>query len=54
MHIWEYIIMLRDFVIHMVEATQVGLDMNIFGYNCNSVEMAGNTYSMNTTLCWVM
>ena len=23
------------------------------GFNCNSVEMAGDTYSLNTTLCWV-
>ena len=28
--------------------------MNMFGYNCNGVEMAGDTYSFNTTLCWVL
>ena len=26
--------------------------MNMFGYNCNDVEMAGHTYSLNTTLYW--
>ena len=24
-----------------------------FGYNGNGVEMAGDTYLLNTTLCWV-
>ena len=27
--------------------------MNIFGYNYNGVEMVGDRYSLNTTLCWV-
>ena len=28
--------------------------MNTFCYNCNGVEMVGDTYSLNTTLCWVL
>ena len=28
--------------------------MNIFGYNCNGVKMEGDTYQLNTTLCWVI
>ena len=41
------------FIIHKQETTQVGQEINIFGYNCNDVEMAGDTYLLNTTLCWV-
>ena len=33
--------------------TQVGPEMNSFCQNCNGVEMAGDTYSLKTTLCWV-
>ena len=28
--------------------------MNIFVYNYNGIEMAGDMYSLNTTLCWVL
>ena len=45
--------MLREVWTHKVETTQAGLEMNIFGYKCNGVEMAGDTYSLNMTLCWV-
>ena len=41
--------MLHDF--H--SAAKEGPETNIFGYKCNGVEMAGDTYSLNTTLCWV-
>ena len=30
----------------------MGPGMNIFGYNRNGIEMAGDT--LNTTLCWVV
>ena len=45
--------MLHDFLTHKVEKTQVGPERNIFGYNKNGVEMAGDTYLLNTTLSWV-
>ena len=40
------------FVTHKAETTRAGLEMNIFGYKCNCVEIAGDTYSLNMTLCW--
>ena len=54
-HIWEYIIMLRDF-----HSTQAGdklsrpIEIYIIGYNCNGVKMAGDRYLLNTTLFWVV
>ena len=44
--------MLQDFL-HKLKTTQVGPEMNTFGYNCNGVEMAGDTHWLKTTLCWV-
>ena len=41
------------FIVHKLETTKKGPEINIFGYKCNGVEMAGDTYSLNTTLCWV-
>ena len=41
------------FIIHKLGTTQVGPETNIFGYSCNGVEMAGDMYSLNTTLCCV-
>ena len=38
------------FIIHKLQTTQVGPEMNIYGYNYDGVEMAGNTLSLNTTL----
>ena len=29
-------------------------EVNIFGYKCNCVEIAGDTYLLNTTLFWVL
>ena len=37
----------------MLETTQVGLEMSMFGYNCKLVQMAGHTYLLNTALFWV-
>ena len=45
--------MLQIFRIHKLETTQEGPEVNIFGYKCNGVGMVGDTYSLNTTLCWV-
>ena len=44
--------MLQDFH-HKQETTQVGPGMNFLGFNCNGVEIAGDTYSLKTTLCWI-
>ena len=41
------------FIVHKRETTKDGLEINIFGYKLYGVEMAGDTYSLNTTLCWV-
>ena len=42
------------FITQKVETTQAGPQINIFCYKCNWVEMAGDTYPLNTTLCWVI
>ena len=42
------------FIIHKLETIQVGPEMNIFGYSTNGVEMGGDMYTLNTTLCWVL
>ena len=39
--------MLHIFMIHKLLTTQVGPEMNIYCYNCNGVEMAGDTYTLN-------
>ena len=47
--------MLSDF--HITQAghnSSIGPGMNIFGYNCNTIEMANDAYSVNMTLCWVI
>ena len=33
---------------------QVGPEMNSFGYKCYGVEVADDTYLLNTTLPWVV
>ena len=40
------------FLKHKLETTQVDPEINIFGYDCNGIKMAGGTYSLNTTLCF--
>ena len=40
-------------MIHKLDTIQVVLGMNIFGYNHNGLKIGGDTYLLNTTLCWV-
>ena len=40
-------------IVHKLETIQVGpVKCKIFGSNCNGVEMAGDKYLLNITLCW--
>ena len=41
-------------LLHKLETTQVGPGINIFCDNSNGIKMAGNTYSLNMTMCWVL
>ena len=50
MHICDYIICFKVYIIHKFETTQVGPE---FFFTIVGVEMAGDMYSLNTTLCWV-
>ena len=53
MHIFDFIIMLWDFHNTKLDTTQVGEEIKKYGYNCTGIKMAGNTYWLNMTLCWV-
>ena len=54
MPIFKYIIILQDFHNTQAKLNSGGPRNEYLGYNYNVVEMAGDKYLLNMTLCWVI